>query len=472
MKKMLSALTAIVIGATAILPLAACGGGNGKIKVTIGMWPDSSLTQDVAMYESWEKAFEADYPEYDIVGQRYEYNSETIVSQVQTGQLPTVFQTYFTEPQKLIERKWIADITDELQELGWYDKMDPDMREAVSSNERCYGVPRDGYGMGLFLNLAMLYDVGVIGKDESGYILHDSEGNPLYPTTFDEIRAVSELITEAYDNTYGLIVLSANNNGGWQFSNMAWNFGCDALQVKNADGTYSSNLNDSAAISALEWIKGMAVDELIYPDASLTYADWYAKIGSRNVAMAFCGNDALMLPTTTFNFPKEDIGFVPMPSVDGEDAKSLYGGTPFVFSNKASKEQIKGALLFLKYMGRSPETDDISKSAMERGHQTAKAKGMPIIPTIKAWVDEDYLKVANELEDMYVNVNRYYYQDFFNSIDTMKKSEEPYYCQDMYKLLDNALQEVLSKPSTANCEALLNTANSQFYNTYLKNIKG
>lgn len=473
MKKWLCCLVAVVLVLTSVTMLCSCEKGDGRIKVTIGMWPDSSLTQDVAMYEEWEKAFEADYPQYDIVGQRYEYNSETIASQVLTGQIPTVFQTYFTEPQKLIERGWIADVTDELKELGWYDKMDPDMRNAVSKDGRCYGVPRDGYGMGLFLNLDMLNFVGVIDKDDNGnYKLHDDDGNPLYPTTFDEIRQVSQLIVDNFDEgTYGLIVLSANNNGGWQFSNMAWNFGCDAMQVKNSDGTYSANLNDPAAVNALEWIKDMANDGLVYPDASLTYADWYAKIGSLNVAMAFCGNDALMLPTTTFNFPKEHIGFVPMPTGNGASGKSLYGGTPFVFSKQASKEQIRGALLFLKYMGRSPETDDISVSAMERGHQTAQAKNMPILPTIKPWINDDYLSIANTLEERYVNVNYYYYEDFFDSIDKMKKAEEPYYCQDMYKLLDNALQEVLSKPSTANCQALLDTANSQFYNTYLKNVK-
>lgn len=252
---------------------------------------------------------------------------------------------------------------------------------------------------------------------------------------------------------------------------MAWNFGCENLQVRNSDGTYKANLNDPAAVQALEWIKDMANDGLVYPDASLTYADWYAKIGSRNVAMAFCGSDALMLPTTTFNFPKDNIGFVPMPTGDGQSKKSLYGGTPFVFSGRASKEQIKGALLFLKYMGRSPETDSISVSAMELGHQTAEAKNMPILPTIKPWINEDFLTIANGLEERYVNVNSYYFEDFFNSIEAMKKSEEPYYCQDMYKLLDNALQEVLSKPATANCLSLLETANNQFYNNYLKNIK-
>ena len=470
MKKGLFTAAAAVMGAAALFSFAGCGKGNGKITVSIGMWPDSTLTQDVAMFEEWERQFEADYPEYDIVADKYDYSADTIAAKATAKQLPTVFQTYFTEPQKLIERKWIVDITDEITELGWLDKMDANMRAAVSKDGRCYGVPRDGYGMGMFLNLAMLYDVGVIEKNADGsYKLHDEAGNPLYPTTFAEVREVSELIVESYESTYGLVVLSANMNGGWQFSNMAWNFGCDALQVEEG-GKVTANLNDAGAVRALEWIRDMANDGLIYPDASLSYSDWYAKIGSKNVAMAFCGSDALMMPVTNFNFNKDDIAFVPMPTGDGESRYSLYGGTPYVFAGNATKEQVKGALLFLKYMGRSPETDALSINAVELGHKTAQAKGMPILPSIRPWVNEDYLTKVNALDEKYINVNTYYYKDFFDTIEDYKRSEEPYSCQDMYKLLDNALQSVISNPGTAICQALLDTANSQFQNNYLNKL--
>ena len=460
------------MGAASLLSIAGCGGGNGKIKVSIGMWPDPSLGKDIEMYERWEKAFEEEYPQYDIVGDTYVYSPETIVAKATAKQLPTVFQTYFTEPQKLIENGWISDITDELNELGWLDKMDKDMRDAVSLNGRCYGVPRDGYGMGLFLNLDMLYGVGVIDKNSDGsYKLYDDQGKPLYPTTFDEIREVSQLVVDNYNDTYGLVILSANQQGGWQFSNMAWNFGCKALQVEGQDGKYTANLNDPGAVKALEWVQGMANDGLIYPSASLSYADWYMKIGSQNVAMAFCGSDAIMMPVTNYNFNRDDIAFVPMPTGDGQSRYSLYGGTPYVFANNASKEQIKGALLFLKYMGRSPETDEISISAIELGHQVADAKAMPIIQTIRPWTNKDFLDIAGELDRRYMNVNPAYYADFFDTLESMKRSEEPYYCQDMYKLLDSAIQNVLSNPGNANPKALLDTANSQFQSNFLNKLK-
>mgnify|MGYP000976212589 CR=1 FL=1 len=464
MRKLLVSL--LIFG---ILLFSGCTDDDDRIKVTIGMWPEEVLTKDVEMFKKWEKNFERDYPQYDIIPDHYTYSPETVNAKATSNQLPVVFQTYFTEPKKLIANGFIRDITKELMELGWHDKMDPMMRETLSEDGKIYGVPRDGYGLGLFLNLEMLYYVGEIDKNEDGtYRLHDEEGNPLYPTTFADIRRISELIVENMEYKYGIVILSANKNGGWQFSNMAWNFGCANLQVYR-DGKWEANLNDPGAVRALEWIQRMRNDDLIPPDASLSYNDWYSKIGSGQVAMAFCGSDALALPVSTFNFPLDQFAFVPMPTGDGVSRYSLYGGTPYVFSANATDEQVKGALLFLKYMGRSPEIDDISLEAMELGFQTAQAKAMPILPTIKAWADPDYLEVANELEEKYINVNMDYFRDFFDTIEEMKKPEEPHYCQDMYGLLDNAIQSILSNP-VADPLSELTIANNQFQKNFLSKI--
>lgn len=464
MRKLLVSL--LIFG---ILLFSGCTDDDDRIKVTIGMWPEEVLTKDVEMFKKWEKNFERDYPQYDIIPDHYTYSPETVNAKATSNQLPVVFQTYFTEPKKLIANGFIRDITKELMELGWYDKMDPMMRETLSEDGKIYGVPRDGYGLGLFLNLEMLYYVGEIDKNEDGtYRLHDEEGNPLYPTTFADIRRISELIVENMEYKYGIVILSANKNGGWQFSNMAWNFGCANLQVYR-NGKWEANLNDPGAVRALEWIQRMRNDDLIPPDASLSYNDWYSKIGSGQVAMAFCGSDALALPVSTFNFPLDQFAFVPMPTGDGVSRYSLYGGTPYVFSANATDEQVKGALLFLKYMGRSPEIDDISLEAMELGFQTAQAKAMPILPTIKAWADPDYLEVANELEEKYINVNMDYFRDFFDTIEEMKKPEEPHYCQDMYGLLDNAIQSILSNP-VADPLSELTIANNQFQKNFLSKI--
>ncbi|MDR0854997.1 MAG: hypothetical protein LBN25_01360 [Christensenellaceae bacterium] len=469
-KKILISVACTLLLTMCLAVFAACKKSGDKVVITVGMWPEASQKADIEVFNKWKASFEADYPEYEIKPAAYTYSPDTVTAKAESGQLPTVFQTYFTEPQKLITSKYIADITDLLHEFGWYDKMDTTMREAVTSDGRVYGIPRDGYGLGLFLNLEMFYELGEIDKGADGkYILYDNDGAPLYPTTFADVKRVSELVVAEYENTYGMVILSANKNGGWQFSNMAWNFGASALQV-NDGGKWKSALNSKGAVDALNWILDMRQNDLISSASSNSYMDWYRNIGSKTVAMAIAGSDALSLPVTNYNFNKDDIAFVPMPTGDGVSQNALYGGTPYVFSSKASKEQIKGAMLFLKYMGRSPEVDEVSTRAMEDGNRLAQSKGMPILPTIKPWVNEEYLTYANALEAQFVNVNMDYYKDFFSTIGTIKKAEEPYYCQEMYGYLDNAIQEVLSHPATANPQALLTTANGQFQ-TVLDKLK-
>lgn len=450
---------------------------DDKIKITIGMWPEPFLTEDVEMFKEWKRLFEADYPQYEIVGQPYTYSVDTFFPMAQSGMTPTVFQTWFTEPEKLIKNGFVKDITDILKELGWYDKMDIQMREALTKDGRVYGVPRDGYGLGLFINLSIFEEVGLIDDWDGDGILDivDENGNPRYPTTFEELRETASYITkmqkELYDkNVAGLVILSANNNGGWQFSNIAWNFGAE-LQVKDQDGNWKANLNSPEAIAALEWIKAMKWEEETLPaNAFLTYSDWYNYVATGKAAMSFAGSDAISMPITNFEMDKNNIAFVPMPKGPNGHQFSLFGGTPYMFSSKATDEQVKGALLFLEYMGRSPETTEVSKQSMRVGMETAVKKGMPILPTIKPWINEDYLDYINLLEQQYVNVNMANFQDFYDTFYEIRKAEEPYYTQEMYEILDGCIQQVLTN-ETANPAALLTSANATFQTQYLNKVK-
>ncbi|MGN1039998.1 MAG: ABC transporter substrate-binding protein, partial [Candidatus Fimimonas sp.] len=281
---------------------------NGKIKIRVGFWPDPSLKADTAMYEEWKANFEADYPQYEIVADPYTYSPETVGAKGNQGKLPTIFQTYFTEPDMLIREEYIRPITSQLAALGWTEKMDQSMLKTLSRNGEVYGVPRDGYGMGLFINLAMMYDIGAIEKDDDGkYILYAEDGSPLYPTTFEQVTQLSREVQDAYNGTkYGILILSANKQGGWQLVNMAWNFGAGNLQIQGEDGKWKSNLMDQGMVDALQWIQNLRKEDLCYPTAAANYNDWPQKIGSGDVLMAFVGCDALSMPITNYNFNKDD----------------------------------------------------------------------------------------------------------------------------------------------------------------------
>lgn len=463
---------ALALFSVSLLTLPSCGKKSDKIQISIGMWPASQLLQDNKMFEQWKTRFETDYPQYEVVANTYEYSVQTVMAKAQAHKLPTIFQTWFTEPSMLVERQYIKDITDQLNELGWLDKMDPSMKDTLTFNNRTYGVPRDGYGLGLLLNKKTLGEAGLLPeyKDANGktrYKIYDDDGNPLYPTTFEQIASFSEDITSTSE-TKGILILSANKNGGWQFSNIAWNFGA-VLEKKDENGKWIATLNDSQAVQALEWIKEMKQNNYLLQSPTISYSDWSSDI-TKKVAMAFVGSDVIKLATTTGNVDKDDIAFVPMPKGPNGDQHALFGGTPFVIAENATDEQALGALRFLDYMGRSPEVSESNLKAMDEGYQVSQAKGEPIIESIRPWTNSDYKTKVAELDKKYINVDTDNYKDFFSTINTIRHAEVPYYAQEMYTALDLVISKVLSNPDTADCKALLDTANANFNNNYMSKV--
>lgn len=452
--KILSALSCIL--------LASCGeGGDGdKIVLKIGFWPESASKQDVAMYETWAKRFEEENPKYTIKGMPYTYSTETVNQKASTGSLPDVWQTWFTEPEKLMEKKIIRPITTKLKEIGWDVKMDDEMKSTLTFDNEIYGVPRDGYGLGLLINKRILGENGLLPENEDGtYNIYNKDGMPAYPTTWEQVYDFSNtIVNENEDSAKGFLMYSANKNGGWVFSNIAWNFGAELEIQKNEK--WAANLDSNEAVNALEWIKKMKVDGLMQDAVGTVYNDWYGNIGDK-VAMAVVGSDVLQQAKLQGSVEMSDLAFVPMPTGNNKDHYSLYGGTPYVFTKNVSDEKVEGILKFFDYIGRSPSTSENNFKAKKEGYEVAKTKNQPILPSIMPWKDETYLAEANKLEKEYITVDMKDYSPFFDTIQTNKKSEEPYAAQEMYEALDTAIQSVFVNLENANCKALLQTASQQ-----------
>ena len=439
-------------------------GSGDKIQLKIGFWPTSSDKKDVAMYEAWKEKFETDNPEYQIVGDPYTYSKETIGTKFATKSLPMVYQTWFTEPETLKNSGYIRDITGILDEFGWTDKIDTGMRNTLTFDNKIYGVPRDGYGLGLLINKKTLGDCGLLpekvvdGKKQ--YVLYNEDGSPAYPTSFEAIYEVSQTIVEEYSDTLGMFICSANKNGGWQLSNMAWNYGAELVK-QDASGKWQANLNDPGMVSALSWIQQMKQEQLIYKGVAITYDDWPSAIGEK-VAMAIVGSDIIHLAKTTGDVDMDNLAFVPMPTGDGTHHYSLYGGTPFVFDKNTTDDQVRGILKFFDYIGRSPTTNKTNIDAIKEGYEVAQQKNQPIVPKIMPWQNSEYLTEAKKLEDHYVSINMSDYSPFFNTVKEYQHAEVPVAAQKMYEILDDSIQAVLKDPDTANVNALLTTANTRF----------
>jgi ABC-type glycerol-3-phosphate transport system substrate-binding protein len=125
---------------------------------------------------------------------------EAFYARANSKTLPTVFQTWFTEPQMIVSGGHAKDITEIVTNLGWYDKMDPDLREYLTFDDRLYGIPRDGYGLGIIINLNVFFDAGLV-EDLNDDGIYDivNPNNPdekYYPETMDELFSYAQTIKE------------------------------------------------------------------------------------------------------------------------------------------------------------------------------------------------------------------------------------------------------------------------------------
>ncbi len=423
-----------------------------KIQLTLGIWPEDTLTADIEMHQGYVKTFNATHPNVEVVPAYYKYATDTFVPLAESGNLPVIFESWFTEPQKLINGGYVADITDILEERGWLEKINPSIRDLLSKDGRIYGIPRDGYALGLMLNVEMFEEAGLV----------DADGYPIYPKTWAELAETAKTIKDATGQA-GLCLLAKDAAGGWHFSNIGWAFGATFTLEEN--GKYIANVDTPEAIAAMEYIKSLRWDyDVLTPDP--TNEDWgsgFAELGTGVAAMYIAANDAVNQPTQVNGLPVDKLAMCALPAGPGGAQFSLSGGTPYMFSKDATPEQINAALDYLEVMGKAPIVTDDSIAGMQADAQNRVTNGVPVIPRFPCWVAQDILDAENDIVEQYGNVDTKMFESYFNIIKTSGnlRTEEPGSAQDLYAELTKVLQAVVTDKN-ADVAALMKTADANY----------
>ncbi len=431
-----------------------------KVTITLGVWPEDTLTDDIAIHEGYVATMKELHPNVECVPAYYKYATDTFMPMVEAGTCPTVFETWFTEPQKLIKAGAVADITDELEARGWLDAMNPSIKQLLSDeNGRVYGIPRDGYALGMMINVELFEQAGLV--DEDGY--------PLYPKTWEELATTAATIKEKTGSA-GLCLLAKDNAGGWHFSNIAWAFGA-TLTIDNGDGTFTSNLATDEAIAAMEYVKSLRweYDVLTADPLSEDWGTGFTQLGTGGAAMYIGANDAVAQPTQVNGLAVDKLAMCPIPA--GPDGQySLYGGTPYVFSKDATSEEINAALDYLEIMGKAPVATEASVAGMKAAAQSNVDNGVPVIQGFPCWVSQDVLDAQKAVVEEYSNVDAKMFQSYFDATSgSGLRLEEPGLTQDMYAELTKVLQAVLTDEN-ADVASLMQQANTN-YQTILDGVQ-
>lgn len=459
MKKVLctTMAAAMVLGCS----VPAFAEGEDKVTVTLGIWPEDTLADQIEMHNGFVEKMKEINPNAEYVPSYYKYATETFMPMVEAGNCPTVFETWFTETQKLIKNGAVADITDELEARGWLDKMNPAIRAQFSDeNGRVYGIPRDAYALGLMCNVEIFEEAGLVNED----------GTIQYPKTWTELAETSARIKEKTGSA-GLCLLAKDNAGGWHWSNIAWAFGANLVET-NDDGTYTAHLDSPEAIAAMDYVKSLKweYDALT---ADPTNEDWgtgFTQLGTGGAAMYIGANDAVNQPTEVNGLPVDKLALVPIPAGDGGQFL-LEGGTPYMFSKDATPEEINAALDYIEVMGKAPSASEDSVAGWKADYEQKASVGCPVIPRFPCWTDKEIIDAEKAVIDEFSNVDMKLYQDYYDMVETdALRVEEAGLTQDMYAELTKVMQEVLTNED-ADTAALMKTANDNYQQILDDNFK-
>lgn len=456
MKKALALILALTMLLSCTAALA-----EDQLVLTLGIYPEDVDTAAVDSHDnSYIPAMQEAMPNVEIVKAHYKYATDTFIALAESGNIPTVFETWYTEPQKLIKGGFVRDITDELTELGWLDKMNPSVRALLSDeNGRVYGTPRDGYALGLMINAEVFEDAGLV----------DDEGIPLYPKTWDELIETGKTIKEKTGSA-ALCLLAQDNAGGWHFSNIAWTYGA-VLQAQDENGKWVSRLNTPEVLEAMKMVQRMSKEGILTSDpTSENWGTGFAQLGTGAAAMYIAANDAVNQPTSVNGLPVDKLMMAGIPA--GSDRSySLSGGTPYMFAADATHEEVMAALKYLEIMGKAPVVSDASKAGLVADAEYRVDAGIPVIDEFPAWVDEVFSAAKAEVVAQYSNVDSRMFQSYFDAVSSEGnlKMEEPQMTQEMYGELTKVLQAVCTEDDP-DIQALLDTANANFQQILDENV--
>ncbi|MCL2841588.1 MAG: extracellular solute-binding protein [Defluviitaleaceae bacterium] len=411
--------------------------------ITLGNWPpDTAPGAELALFEGFREIMRAQYPNVTVVPAFFSYTLANYLPMARGGTAPNLFQPPFTDPPLLISQGLVADVTDALAEFGILDKFSPSYIELLGDeNGRIFGLPRDGYVLGMHINIDLFEEAGLI----------DEDGLPMVPRTLQEVAETGRIIREETGRA-GLVFPASETFGGWLFTNIAWNFGAtgeNAIQSQDENGRWVANFTSEPMIEAMYYIRALRWEyDILNADATTT--DWAGShniLGTGQAAMNFAANDSVAEPTAGRGLPVESFALIPFPAGPG-GAYALTGGTAFMFSPDTNHDQAMAVLGFLRIIGVLPFVDDDTVAAMRAGASAARDRGVPVLPPVPAWNDDEFIATQRAVADEFSNVDMRLFDDFFNSFTDgtiTLRGEEPLFTQQMYRELTAAIQRIITR---------------------------
>ncbi|MFE4537582.1 ABC transporter substrate-binding protein [Streptomyces scopuliridis] len=447
-RRSVSRAVGLVVAAALTGSLAACSSGegsaSGKVSITVQGLPPKSDTASRKAFQARVAAFEKANPAITVQATDSTWDPRTFAAKLAGGSAETVITVPLTEPQGLITRRQVKDITSELTSWPQYSEYNQKLLAPTKDAAgKVYGLTAPGaaYSMGLVYNRALFTKAG-LDPDQP-------------PTTWEEVRQAAKAI---HDRTgkVGYAETTTNNTGGWHLTSYTYSRG-GTMEEKRGD-KYVAAFTGEPTRNALQLLHDMRfVDNSMGGNQLQSQMDVQRRFAAGEAGMFIDGPNAVGPVVQQYGGRLKDFGIAAMPQ-DGGNATQL-GGTVVMVSARATTAQTSAAVKWI--LAEYVKAHYDPKEAVKRDRMTSADPEILIgVPSVAAFSETVRQKV-NEARKPYVNVPLSNFRPYTDNNPRLKLlTEPPVAAQKIYAALDPVVQAVLTKED-ADPAALLEKAARQ-----------
>lgn len=414
------------------LVATACGsdsdavGEDGTVRLVVAI--DAGLEEGaVEAFNERVAQFEEANDDVTVQIQEYTWTATTFTAQLAGGTLPDVFIVPFTDGRGLIERRQIADISDQVAELPYGNDFNPAVVSAGADDDgNVWAVPIAAYGQALHYNRTLFEEAGLDPDDP--------------PATWAEVREAADTIAEETGEA-GYTMMTSGNTGGWILTSMNYAFG-GRTEVLDGD-TATATIDTPEMAEALELIQAMRWEDDSM-GANFLY-DWESinqDFSSGRIGMYVSGGGNYGNLFTQNALDPDDYGLAALPLADHPDAGVLGGGTLAVVRADAEPEVVDAGVRWIDFYYLAKLTDEEASVLDARTlADTGQPVGSPELPVFDRETHEAKLGWQEE----YVNVPLEQMTPYTDAMFEQPLLNEPTRStQEVYALLDPVVQAVLT----------------------------
>jgi multiple sugar transport system substrate-binding protein len=424
---------------------------NEPVSITAYAYP-ADKTQENATLAGQIKRFVEKNPNVTITPKFWKYENTEVAIKMASNSAQTEFTTWATEGKLLSDKKWIADLTDNLAKWPYTNDLNAFALAPFVIEGKTYGIPIDAYGMTITINKKLFADKGV----------------PLPPLdwTWDDLLAAAKAVNDPAKGIAGFIPMGKGTESGWNWTNFLYSAGGEVETV--ADGKVTAAFNSESGLKALQFYKDLKDANVIPKTWALGYGDALALFNQGRGAMVMCGSgNALDGAINQGGINKDDVLLYPIPAMTkGGKHIGVAGGNYKVINGLASKEQQQAAFNFVvnEYF-----TDDYLAS-IDAQITSQKAKNQVYVPQlINYWNDSsEYGKKYEAILAKHDNV--YQFSPELNKL-LESKPEATYETQAYYGEMANVIQKVFTSKGDLDLQKILDDAAAKLQQASFDKVK-